>query len=553
MPSINRPNAPDRLPSADFGSLFFRSRALRSTENSSNTTPSPLTSPKNNASAQRRANRHSESSSPLASPSYIVSPRPLHIVRRSYRSEANGPSSLSNGPEIFEEAQPAQLNRTTSSDSSTVSARARRLLSSGRRTPKEEQPSREARRGFKWTRAFSGRWFEIRIGPKQESTEALKSVSGKTSDDPIPFPLGHASTVSDRRRNERWSSAASDERLLSSETPDSSMEYKMTKEGLYCRTKRALGLKREHIDPTDTHSRDRTPTDNLLDRVSSTLKGTPERIFTSSSSATSVSNLSIAAPRWQRVLAGSRKAAAYSSSSSVRDMLLANPPLTTPEPEAMYTGSDAQRYISVNLTEEGAPAFLPSEARRINTPPLPTGTPGQSRMPGFFFDYVAPSGTGPTVSTSGFEVRHPGTGVHEGWRPGDWYRVKHEATEAETGSREQFVAAVPDHLPNSPLVRTSPSFVAQTSGGLCMERWFEETRYSVLLSLTTFHLTFRLPENAVLISRCTQCPRHPKHKSRGTGECHLHGRNEVPSRKGDEPDSVPPTPKMSPPDNWWYS
>ena len=95
MPSLKRPNAPDRLPSSDFGNLFDRPRAVRgSNVTSVNSTPSPLSTPSNYIAAQRRALRSSEggnaytaTTSPLASPSPgIVRQRPK-LERRSYYSD----------------------------------------------------------------------------------------------------------------------------------------------------------------------------------------------------------------------------------------------------------------------------------------------------------------------------------------------------------------------------------------------------------------------------------------------------------------------------------
>lgn len=533
MPSLNRPNAPARLPSSDFGNLFGRPRAIRGSDvASSNTTPSPLTSPSNYIAAQRRALRSSEgansnpaSNSPLASPSPLVArQRPKYAERRSYHSdvsaaplrERSNVSSPSSEVPLSIEEEPVPLKNRTASESSSVSSRTREILGLPgiRITPGagSEQPPSKARSGFKWKREFSGRWLEIQIGRREQSAEQSVQASGEAT--PIPLsqrstirlPLSQASTSTDLEGRDRSSNAASDQRLLP-ESRDSWQYATLTpKEGLYCRTKRALGLKHGPIDPNNPESRARTSTENLLDRVSSTLRFVPDRRTPSPSSATSVNNLSIAAPRWQRILNRHGKVG-LSTTSSIREILMGKPPLHTPEPEAMYTASDSNQYVTVNLTEEGT-AFLPSEARRIHTPPLPTDatSPGIGKVRGFFFDYNAPSAptfpdrpaadhANPDPIPIPIPIPNPNAPVVGGpRRDSDWYRVKMQAIDAEAMTREQLAVSVPEHLPNSPL-----------------------------------------------------CPRNPKHASGGTGECPYHGRNPSLPKETDTPSPKP----SSPSEIWW--
>lgn len=518
MPSLNRPNAPDRLPSSDFENLFGRPRAIRGSDLSSpGNTPSPLTKPtKNYVAAQRRVLRSSDGgnwnptlSAPLASPSSFVGRQVLkHAQRQSYHSDPSTisprelihvPSTPNEAPLIIEE-EPAPLNRSAS-DSSSLSSRTRKIL--GLPDPHttssagSEQPPSEARSGFKWTREFSGRWLEIRIGrkeqsagyPTQASEEATAVPSGQRS--PTGLPLSHASTFIDPEGRDRSFNARSDQRLLPESRDSLQYAILIPKEGLYCRTKRALGLKHDPIDSKDPQPRDKTSTDNLLDRVSRTLRFLPERKDHMASSASSVSNLSIAAPRWQRIMNRHGKVG-MSTSSSIRELWMGKPPIQTPEPEAMYTASDSTQYVAVTLTDDSV-AFLPSEARRINTPPLPTDAtgPGVGKTRGFFFDYNAPS----TPFTPPLPDRPADARAQVGGprRDSDWYRVKMDAIDAEAASREQLVASVPEHLPNSPL-----------------------------------------------------CPRHPRHKSGGMGECPYHGRNPSVPRGSDIS-----SPGISPSENWW--
>jgi hypothetical protein len=69
-------------------------------------------------------------------------------------------------------------------------------------------------------------------------------------------------------------------------------------------------------------------------------------------------------------------------------------PANTPDERATYrikrsASSDTEEFLKVDISIRGATSYLPSEARRIHTPPLPhEGLDGKRR--GFFFDYTAP-------------------------------------------------------------------------------------------------------------------------------------------------------------------
>jgi len=512
MPSIKRPNAPDRLPSADFGDLFFKPRALRTSEaRSAVTNPSPLTTP-GNVVIHRRAFRSSEgsksySSSPLASPAILTTHRrPLHAVR----SESSTRSAFSRETSEAIEEEPIPLGRSTSSAVSSVSNRARKSVTGSdphgpSPVTSDERAPREARAGFKWTRDFLGGWLEIRVGRQRVSggeeaneqarleSDEFRLPSNKAST--IHLPLSHSTTTADSAGHD------SGQPLLP-ETPDSfesASTLEPLKEGLYCRTKRRLGLKHGPISPY-IEPRSRTPTGAVLDRVTSTLRFLPARNLTgSTSAATSVSNLSIAAPRRRRERPGHRSG--LSASSSVRDLMMGNPPAGTPEPELMYTGSDSNKYLSVDLTQPDAPAFLPSEARRINTPPLPGEGSGEIISRSFFFDYQNPAeGDLETFPRRAFHSPHAADIVRISRDGEEWYRVKLDAIEsATTASQEEPDHSIPEHFPNSPL-----------------------------------------------------CPRNPKHKSGGTGTCPFHGRNKSTPPDVDQTPTPSKTGMLTPvPENWW--
>lgn len=514
MPSLNRPNAPNRLPSEDFGDLFFKPHAQRVNEaRSSVTTPSPLSSPIN-PFTQRRAFRSSDAdlptpSSPLGSPRVFTPQwRRPYAERSNYRSESSVKSGSSQDIArdssgspyaIEEESVPSKARRSSISDK----ARERLALSDidhPTLSSSVEQAPRNAKVGFQWKRDFLGGWLEVRVGRHSEPDDTVSRA-----DSALGGPSLRAGITTPRRGSDTLTVAKSrslstDERLLP-KTPDDFDTISALgplQEGLYCRTKRALGLKHGPIIPY-RGSRTRTPTGAVLDRVTSTLRYFPSRALSASTSAaTSVSDLSIAAPRKQR---HSRRNEMYSSSSSVRDLLMGRVPAGTPEPEAMYTGSDSTKYLTVDMTLSDAPAFLPSEARRINTPPLPSEGSAKRGLRGFFFDYEPPS---EEPQTSALEQQEsPPTNAHETKSRStekDWYRIQLDAIDQkDIATRGDFVASVPEHLPNSPL-----------------------------------------------------CPRNPKHQSGGTGVCPYHGRNRSTPSEVEKTPTPGTAGKLSPVlETWW--
>ena len=495
MPAITRPNAPNRLPSRDFGDLFLKSRVQFAPGLVA--TPSPRTTPAN-PFLHRRIHHSSESgdpspTSPLASPSVKATlRRPAFLDRAESRSDSTIASDVAQPlPKDFRteiqhtvyEEEPTLL---ISRQSSASSSKALKVLGYGEtprpKSPISIEPPREPRSGFKWKRDFLGGWLEIRVGRRKEGEAVPGPSAGSQSPSsvvpsPKHIPFSQTTTIVN-------SSARDELEAQESETPSSLDNVSIVgplQEGLYCRTKRALGLKHgpvgisPYAKPRMIHSR--TPTDALLERVGSALRVLPRDTFASIAS-TSSANLSIAEPRHRH-----HRGIWYSNSSSVRNLLIGRPPITTPEPEVMYTGSDSHQYMAVDLTKADAPAFLPSEARRIHTPPLPNlGHNGRGNRRGFFFDYDAQSerrpSQDPAMSSASSMEGPPSPGR-------DWYRARMDLIDDPTAetTRETTQVEVPDHLPSSPL-----------------------------------------------------CPRNPKHKSGGTGTCPLHGRNK----------STPSDPEMTP-------
>ena len=511
MPSITRPNAPNRLPSSDFGDLFLKPPAPLIS--SAVGTPSSPRTTYVNPFAHRRIFHSSEGgeptpSSPLAFPStYAAARRPALQDLREYRSDSSVATDFAQATlkdfypvtqYTIKEDEPTILNHR---QSSTSSLKALNLLgysgASLPRSPPLDEPPREPHSGFKWKQDFLGGWLEIRVGRPKEADGTPRGSAGVSpsglssliSASPDHRALSQTITITD-------SAPHSSTEPLISETPSSLDKVSIVgplQEGLYCRTKRALGLKHGPIGvspyagPRVIYSR--APTDAILDRVGSVLKILPSRDSFASSASTSTSNLSIASPHKRR-----QRGAWYSNSSSVRNLLMARPMPSTPEPEAMYTGSDSNQYMVVDLTEVNAPTFLPSEARRVHTPPLPSPSHnGKGHSRGFFFDYNTPLERRPSEDILKSSSASPESPPQER----DWFRTKLDLFDdpAPKATKELMEAEVPEHFPSSPL-----------------------------------------------------CPRNPKHKSGGTGTCPYHGRNKsTPS----EPEDTPKKGLSPAPETWW--
>ncbi|KAI4178340.1 MAG: hypothetical protein LQ346_007483 [Caloplaca aetnensis] len=397
----------------------------------------------------------------------------------------------------------------TSSNASSVAKRALRLMSRppGSASPStrpDRKPSKSARGGFAWKRQISGHWLEIRVGKGPETATDPPGTDSSTVPGPTPLTSPHTP-----RRRTRTSDASKGPRAPSPSSirsQGSASAEEELKESFMTRTKRKLGIvnststRPPRISTLPVHS---SETGKTLDLASAALREFAEKHkLTPPSGSTSTSNLSALSvggksKRQHRGLfrpGYRRQKTGHSSSSSVRRVMFGKAPVSTPDVEAMYIGSDSQSYFRVELTEANAPTYLPSEARRIGTPPLPGE---KSKLRGFFFDYNAPlstmersEGSWPHAPMNKAPLPHrpqglnpPNQGPTTPRSPGgrtprdvmdvDWFRIEVAIDEAKH-EREPFELNVPEHLPNSPL-----------------------------------------------------CPKHPKHKSGGKGVCVYHGRHKT--------------------------
>ena len=481
QPSIDIPKT---FPSVDADQLFTRTWALRRSHRDSSEEISPGTSPAASHLVSQRKTRKSDSrfsSDTSNSPTSHSSEFPRPSIRR------NGPSSLL---EVDTKPLKSQLSsdsiishKSSSTMKSETSTRTRetnevREVGDLSRPRKGKRPSRKPKPGYKWYRGIGGTWREMKTRIKDLSegdVDEIPTIQVSTDSTVVPKQPGYQSGADTLSNQGNLASPSSRPNLpcLPSESYFAASANTLTvpKEGLYIRTKRRLGFKKP-IKQSSSHQLvdKRTLTGDLLYQASRVLDERARRITTTPSASSSTSDLSIAG-EFHRQPTGSWKRTSFLD-SSVDDMFGERTPCSSPNPEAFYTGSDKQQYFTVEMSHPDAPSFLPSEARRVGTPPLPHSSPvncGHTR--GFFFDYNAPGDHG--SSLSGGVQRSPSAVKPSLADDGEstWFRTAVMHCK-RAGWKDEFELNVPEHLPNSPL-----------------------------------------------------CPRHPKHSSGGKGVCVYHGRN----------------------------
>ncbi|MCJ1415923.1 accessory factor associated with RNA polymerase II [Xylographa parallela] len=349
--------------------------------------------------------------------------------------------------------------------------RAPKVLPSGKRrsslsTPTDDRYTQGTTRDRRWKREISSHLIELRVTRKKSQKES-------TSTEDIPRPaLAKQNQADVRYRYEGPESAGFTSQGQGTQT--ASLHSKETKEslkvpdneyseGLYCRVRRRLGLKKGQAlepDGEKSPSKKNTETERVLNHAAELLRDIPTHRTISSGLSTSTSKSSIAAVH-------RRKSGQFSTTSSLRNLFMGKEPLSTPESAAFYTGSDNEQYFRVELSGPQAPNFLPSEARRVGTPPLPSGEGHNRPLRGFFFDFCppgedehaeSPSWQASSYSGKSSKTSERGSGSSDHGNERDWFRVR-----VKTFSNQNtFEFDVPDHLPNSPLCARNPK---HSSGG----------------------------------------------------------------------------------------
>jgi hypothetical protein len=197
-----------------------------------------------------------------------------------------------------------------------------------------------------------------------------------------------------------------------------------------------------------------------------------------------------------------RKSTTVSYTSSLRKMRRGATPLNTPDLRETYRvkrspSADTEEFFKIDISIRGGTSYLPSEARRVHTPPLPGDGPGQKRM-SFFFDYTAPSASASPItedplSESEQTPSSPRGRTKRGKTIGgtDWYETQFADVDA-VGEGESESRAVPG-----------------PTGAKAKDKEKE---------VVDMNVPEHLPSSPF-------CPRHWKHKSGGKGICWMHGRN----------------------------
>ena len=379
---------------------FFRAWALRTSkrESSDDISPGSSPTPSGITGGQRKGRRGevqrfgSEAGpSPLSYPVERTSSPTIQLFQLDALSEEEPRPRKTK-----ESVGSAVSGRTGSTASSGIGDCTRKLLRlseirRSRNASKDSQPPQEVKPGHRWYRELSGRWTEIKTGRKQHFEGDLPSPSvGDTRE-------SQEVSASDQRSLVLTTNQYTIVKVVDQTAVKSAMFLQLREEsnsatpkaranlterlGFYFRTKRGRRPKRpvstKVLRPSDESL---STTEDVLNRASSLLRDLTSKKPTPSSTSTSP-NLSIAGTFHQRSGFLWRNTEHSSSSSSIRILLMGKSPAGTPESEAWYMGSDNRKYLRVEISDADASTFLPSEARRIGTPPLLSPSPQRISQP----------------------------------------------------------------------------------------------------------------------------------------------------------------------------
>ena len=322
------------------------------------------------------------------------------------------------------------------------------------------QPPREARSGFVWKLLPNGYWFERKKkmrGKHMQGTEGSEDNATTTPFARRASRIGQGSSGSDipihsPDATEGHPSTSGRTRALRHNASDS------PKAGLYSRSKRFIkGLGRSNGSPREPDLSDadsgKSKTRVLLDQTSGLLQISIDKDSKAHNSpdTPSPSGESTSSRKFYSYL--NRKATAMSKSSSIINLVMGKPPVNTPAEGALYATGNRNDYFKVEISDPDGPTFLPSEARRIGTPPLPSDRPRSGRLRGFFFDYSSPGGIRTPDTPRDTSPNHPSATRKDTM---DSEVMLPFRFEPDARSESRFELNVPEHLPGSPLCPRSP-------------------------------------------------------------------------------------------------
>lgn len=476
MSSQKIPRSPNLSPTKDVEQSFFRVVAFRSSEELYQVNSSEASTPISPLTQQTAKQR----------PSLRAQSEALNFLRNPPMDKSMTFGSTIHVSEVAP-GEPPLLKVTRPSEAGYSN-------SSGSRASSRNSRARNFIRGS-WSRSASASTMDAELQQETKLSPNRKRVlprhlleiynrrkmksdgQSRTNSEDAPFDVPDATPIQNTPQASEVAPIGNSIPLESSHHHDKPAFLEPNqKNGFYYRAKLHLGLGQEFNDSAHEYHRAQTFTEELLERASTMLRDISGKLTTPPSSTTSGSNKSNRSNfNWHTRPA--RLIPFYSSfrnssSSSIHHAGMGNAPQASPNSQSMYTGSDSKQYFRVEISNPDGPSYLPSEARRINTPPSPKSM-SDKKLRGFFFDYNAPNETILTPCPDAVESQKSPSCERRRKRSSgiDWYRVKLAADEAKDG-RNSFELNVPEHLPNSPL-----------------------------------------------------CPRNPKHRSGGKGICVYHGRN----------------------------
>ncbi|KAI9785448.1 MAG: accessory factor associated with RNA polymerase II [Candelina submexicana] len=333
---------------------------------------------------------------------------------------------------------------------------------------KDGLPLRDSKPGAMWNLKPAGYWFEEKL--KRRTKRSATSTPSATA---IPSPASPA--VSPAHQSEIGLKMNSQE-VYHGHSPTQSGSYSSTagsspkeqhnkytdkRESFLDRSKRRIRalhhrtLLADKVDNSDAWSV-RSKTKVLLEMANNVLRVEKDQ-RTSPDSTLSASGTSYLSSRM--LTATDKRGTTKSASSSIRKLLMGKPPVNTPMADALYGGKNANDYFKVEISDPDNPTFLPSEARRLHTPPLPSDGPRRGHRRGFFFDLTSPGGIHSNVDesllspNSVFGMRSAASSTRRDSLEGAaWFRMDPESDDSD----QAFELNVPEHLPNSPLCPKSP-------------------------------------------------------------------------------------------------
>lgn len=517
------------------GQSFFQSWHLRresEISEAAKSPPSPQVSPrhvepprlrKRRPDASRSASSEQEAVSEITLPA-TVGPISLDHALRSGNFPPDPSTSSGNLLESRSHSESKSSSHSASnSKRSSTSSRARKFfhlpdLRIAANATKDGQPPRKAKPGFNWTRQRSGEHWKESNDKKERnrssgsSLRASELAGAPTTSPASPQPLRPPMTTN-------LSFGTGYHPVITMETEFTELEEEpregedklvrvsSVKERFLDRPKRLFGGRcRQSASESASNlpfKRKKNRTLEGLDRVTSQLSHFVDNRRPSPHSSNSWSGKSASSrdsrgsrrfpfPMWTQ-----KASTSLSHSSSIRELRMGMPPSNTPDESATYrvrgtATARSQEFMRIDISQPGGTSYLPSEARRIKTPPLSSDWNPNRQSRGFFFDYHPP------------DVETESTNQDD------------QLIAAQSGSH---IDTVNDLFNPTPLRRPKTPWVVSdhdwNSVMIAEADQLEEEREDQELD---YDIPDHLPSSPL-------CPKHPKHKSGGKGVCVTHGRN----------------------------